>query len=199
MIANYPIEALVESRQDKDVFFKTDSNSPLTEQQRSVFEGLRYFPPNPALAFEITPIKFVTADQIAQRIMTNQNEIRHYRRWGRLEFEVNGQSVGLTLFQDQGGEYFFLPFADPTNGDKTYGAGRYVEVELLPDGQFRLDLNSAYNPFCAYNEPHSLVNAAGRHPRTWNCPLVPPENRLAVPIEAGEQKPVGAWVEHVSQ
>ncbi len=183
MIANYPIDALLESRQDKDAFFKTDRDSPLTPQQRMAFDSLRYFPPDPALAFEIALIKFAPADQTLQRMMTSKNEIRHYRRWGRLEFEVDTQIVGLTLFQDQGGDYFFLPFADPTNGHETYGAGRYVEVEPLPDGRFRLDFNTAYNPYCAYNN-------------RFSCPYVPTENRLPVPIRAGEQSPSDAWAEN---
>src|SRR5579859_6018318 len=170
MIANYPIDALLESRHEKDAFFKTDPHSPLTAEQRAVFDSLHYFPPDPALAFELTPIVFAPADQTLQRMMTTKNEIRHYRRWGRLEFDVEGQTVGLTLFQDQGGEYFFLPFADPTNGHETYGAGRYVEVEALPDGKFRLDFNVAYSPYCAYNEPPSIIVGTGRQPRTWNCP-----------------------------
>jgi len=196
MITNYPTETLLESRNDKDIFLKTDANSPLTAQQRLAFNGLRYYPPDPALAFQVVPVEFAPSDQTLQRMLTNKNEIRHYRRWGRLEFEVDGQVVGLTLFQDQAGEYFFLPFADPTNGRETYNAGRYVEVEPLPDGKFRLDFNVAYSPFCAYNEPQSLAVLAGRLPRTWSCPLVPIENRLTVPIAAGEQRPVGDWADH---
>ena len=36
-----------------------------------------------------------------------------------------------------------------------------------------VDFNYAYNPYCAYNEQ-------------WVCPITPPENRLDVPIRAGE-------------
>ena len=39
-----------------------------------------------------------------------------------------------------------------------------------------IDFNYAYNPSCAYD------------PR-WSCPLAPPENRLDVPVEAGERMP----------
>ncbi len=37
-----------------------------------------------------------------------------------------------------------------------------------------LEFNYAYNPYCAYNE-------------RWSCPLTPFENRLRVPIRAGEK------------
>ncbi len=69
---------------------------------------------------------------------------------------------------------YFLPFADSTSGEETYGAGRYLEIETLPDGTSLVDFNYAYNPYCAYNEK-------------WSCPLTPSENRLKVPIESGEK------------
>jgi len=59
-------------------------------------------------------------------------------------------------------------------GSETYPAGRYIEPEQLPNGKFLLDFNFAYNPYCAYNEQ-------------WSCPLTPFENRLKVPIRAGEK------------
>ena len=41
-----------------------------------------------------------------------------------------------------------------------------------------LDFNHAYNPSCSYD------------PR-WSCPLAPPENRIDVPVTAGET--MRAW------
>ena len=55
-----------------------------------------------------------------------------------------------------------------------YGAGRYLEPELVAEGRILVDFNSAYNPFRAYNEE-------------WSCPIPPSENRLAVPIRAVEK------------
>ena len=56
---------------------------------------------------------------------------------------------------------------------------RYLDLIELSDGRTLVIFNYAYNPYCAYN-PH------------WNCPIPPPENRLAVPIEAGEKAFPGA-------
>ena len=40
--------------------------------------------------------------------------------------------------------------------------------------RFLVDFNLAYNPYCAYNE-------------MWSCPITPFENRIKVPIRAGEK------------
>lgn len=75
---------------------------------------------------------------------------------------------------------WFVPFADRTNGETTYGAGRYLEVddrELAVAGgetTLTLDFNYAYNPYCAYDPSYS-------------CPLVPPANALPIRVEAGER------------
>ena len=79
----------------------------------------------------------------------------------------------LTIFKDQRSDNLFLPFADATSGNETYGAGRYLEIEMQNEGQLLVDFNYAYNPYCAYNE-------------NWSCPLTPAENRLSVAIRAGE-------------
>ena len=78
----------------------------------------------------------------------------------------------MTLYSSMAG--FFLPFVDSLAGQETYPAGRYVEVERLPNGKFQVDFNLAYNPYCAYNDQ-------------WSCPLTPAENRLKVAIRAGEK------------
>jgi uncharacterized protein (DUF1684 family) len=80
----------------------------------------------------------------------------------------------LQVYADGYGGYF-LPFADATSPQETYGAGRYLEPEEVSPGILHVDFNLAYNPFCAYNE-------------RWSCPIPPHENRLKVRIEAGEKK-----------
>ncbi|HLE52058.1 MAG TPA: DUF1684 domain-containing protein, partial [Anaerolineales bacterium] len=80
--------------------------------------------------------------------------------------------VELTVYRDPHG--YFLPFADALAGSETYGAGRYLEPEPAGKGKLLVDFNYAYNPYCAYNDQYS-------------CPLTPWENRLKVPIRAGEK------------
>ena len=84
----------------------------------------------------------------------------------------------LTVCHSTGGDDCFLPFKDATTGKESYSDGRYLDLPPSGDGRW-VDFNYAYNPYCAYN-PH------------WSCPIPPPENRLAVPIEVGEKAFPGA-------
>ena len=161
-------EQIHQFRVDKDAFFRQHPNSPLTAEQKVVFDGLRYFEYNPDLVFTLKP-EPVAGDETVQ-IMTTTNEIRIYRRHGRVTFRVDDTDASLTIYETPHG--FFLPFVD-TN-DETYGAGRYLDLEPEADGSFHIDFNLAYNPLCVYNDRYS-------------CPLTPVENRLTVPIRAGEK------------
>jgi uncharacterized protein (DUF1684 family) len=66
----------------------------------------------------------------------------------------------------------FLPFTDETNGMESYGGGRYIDLNVPKGNKLIIDFNSAYNPYCAYNDKYS-------------CPIVPRENYLKTRIEAG--------------
>jgi uncharacterized protein (DUF1684 family) len=132
-------------RVEKDSFFGSHPQSPLTREQKKGFQGLKYFPENEALRLE---------------------------KFGKFSFEVDGANVELTIYRSEHG--YFLPFVDGLAGVETYPAGRYLEPEPLPGGRFFIDFNLAYNPYCAYNE-------------MWSCPITPQENRVKVPIRAGEK------------
>jgi hypothetical protein len=157
-------------RGEKDTFFRSSPDSPLTADQKRSFEGLRYFDADPALMFEIPLERY--PDPEAVQMQTTTGDVQSYERTGRIRFDVNGQAASLTVYRNEYG--YFLPFADSLAGRETYGAGRYLEPEELPDGRLRVDFNLAYNPYCAYNE-------------RWSCPITPAENRLGVPIQAGER------------
>ena len=163
---------LEQFRERKNRFFKTDASSPLTPEQRESFEALNYYPENPALRFELEIEPLAAPEEV--EMQTSTGDIQTYLRWGKVSFEVDGKSAGLTLYVPQGGHGYFLPFADSTSGEETYGAGRYLDPEPLPGGKLLVDFNLAYNPYCAYNE-------------YWSCPITPAENRLKVRIEAGEK------------
>jgi hypothetical protein len=184
---------LIRQRQQKDHYFKSSAHSPLTPEQRAVFTSLNYFPPNPALAMTLDIEVFESKANV--KMLTTTGDTRYYLRYGRVNFEVDGQPTTLTLYFAPGSDQFFVPFMDATSGRESYSAGRYVEAERLTNNRVHLDLNYAYSPYCAYNEPLAMAEVAGREPHIWNCPIPPQENRLSVPIRAGEQTPTGAWVE----
>ena len=94
---------------------------------------------------------------------------------GYVTFTLNGRDLRLTpMLRPENPKPFFV-FGDTTNNHETYGSGRFLEVDPPRGGKITLDFNTAYNPLCAYN--HEFL-----------CPVAPKENRLSIPIRAGERK-----------
>lgn len=174
-------------REQRDDLFHNHPQSALDEEQKQTFQGLKYFPYNPAAMFEV-----VVEEQVERRRQTitmNAEEQMEMITIGRVRFKVQEEPVSLSLYWlDIYGGGFFLPFRDATSPAHSYGGGRYLFDTIKgsdffqikpsaaqPEGERRivLDFNYAYNPSCAYN------------PR-WVCPLAPVENRISVAIRAGE-------------
>ncbi|MDD5370796.1 MAG: DUF1684 domain-containing protein [Anaerolineaceae bacterium] len=173
-IQEHPVEPSNELdvfRQNKDYFFKNHQQSPLTIEQKKIFRGLIYFPENPSLRIEAPITRFEKIETVDMQTSTGQ--VQPYQRYGRFKFQVEGQEAELTVYRDSNG--YFLPFVDALAGKETYPAGRYLEPDVV-NNRVIVDFNVAYNPYCAYNE-------------RWSCPLAPFENRLKVPIRAGEKNP----------
>jgi len=168
---------LLAGRRQKDAFFKTNPQSPLTPEQQVAFTGLRYYDPNADLDLTVTVDPF--ADGLFVPIQTTTGDVRQYKRYGQFIFSVDGQAARLTVYEADYG--FFLPFVDAGAGTETYPAGRYLEPEYLGDNRFHIDFNQAYSPYCAYGDG-------------WSCPITPAENRLSVHICAGEKIPQGDWL-----
>jgi len=59
------------------------------------------------------------ADQEIVTLLTSTGSAREYMKYGQFSFEVNGEIATLQVYQDPGGEYFFLPFVDATAPDET--------------------------------------------------------------------------------
>lgn len=169
---------LLAYRKEKDDFFRTSAYAPLTPAQQDAFDGLRYYPPNADLDLTVKVEPFESSETI--RIETTSGDVQQYTRYGRFSFDVDGQTVSLTIYSGQHG--YFLPFVDAGAGSETYGAGRYLEPESLGGTRFHVDFNLAYSPYCAYGPG-------------WSCPITPAENRIPVAIRAGEMTPQGAWLD----
>jgi uncharacterized protein len=94
---------------------------------------------------------------------------------GTLVFVKDGHEWRLdALLEDPHDDTLFVMFADRTNGQGSYGGGRFLRVPLPSQGKTRVDFNEAYNPPCAFND-------------FATCPLPPPQNKLALRVESGEK------------
>ncbi|MCL1600234.1 MAG: DUF1684 domain-containing protein [Actinomycetia bacterium] len=163
-------EALLQDRKDKDEFFKLSPYSPIPAQDQGTFTGLSYFDPNPDLVFTVE-LEPVEPTEIT--IHTTTGDTRIYHRIATATVEIDETPVSLAIYSS-GDDSLFLPFRDSTSGRKSYGAGRYLDIDPNEDGTMTIDFNYAYAPFCAYSDQFS-------------CALPPQENWMTVSVKAGER------------
>jgi len=94
---------------------------------------------------------------------------------GKAVFRLYGRAHELLPYRERpDGELIFV-LADQTSGRETYINARFLYAALPESGKVVLDFNKAHNPPSAFT-PYA------------NCPLAPPENRLALPVTAGEMR-----------
>jgi uncharacterized protein (DUF1684 family) len=167
-------------RRERDLLSSNHPQSPLLPEKRAKFAGLCYYPYDPVWCC-LLPVDTNVEQTITEMELRDDGLVR-MQRFGQIHFEVEGQSVSLSLYWILGySGGVFLPFRDLTNQHTTYGGGRYLLDTIKHadlgqvDSRLVVDFNYAYNPSCAYN------------PR-WHCPLAPRENWLPVAIPAGEQR-----------
>jgi uncharacterized protein len=147
-----------------------DSQAPT----RLNFAGLDYFPIDPKWRVEARLEAYHPPKQVPITDVTGMtsNNISP----GALVFEVDGKEYRVDPIIEEGSDELFIIFKDETSKDATYPAGRYLYAKKPgTDGKVIVDFNKAYNPPCVFT-PYAT------------CPLPPPQNRLAVRIEAGEKK-----------
>lgn len=149
-----------------------DSNS----EGIQAFETIDAYAFDPSWVFEGTFIPHPESRAVPFEYVRETPEHRNLAVPGEIKVTIEGVDYSLDAFDDEG--TLLLVFADPTNGKETYPAGRFL---VLPkeEGSDRvvIDFNRAYVPPCGF----SLA---------YNCPLPPPQNRLKVPVRAGEKNPI---------
>jgi uncharacterized protein len=173
-----PAEAWSIWQSTRAKLFRRHPQSPIPASAREGYAGPYVFPYDAAwrgLA-EVEP-----AEPRRLEVSTSTGEAMTLRRWGVAHSRFQQTDLALEVYWLEGyGGGLFLPFADATSGNETYGAGRYLLDSIKgadlgqEDGRLILDFNFAYQPSCSYD------------PR-FMCPLAPPANRLALPIRAGER------------
>ena len=164
-------------RAERDVMFRTHPQSPLPPDDPMRTTGVKYWPYNPGVRFEL-PLEPVQHEQLLDLPISSQGALKlrllgHVRLPAPLGFEL----AVWRLHQYGGG--LFVPLRDGTAGTSTYSGGRHL-LDMVKgadlggsDTSITIDLNFAYHPACAYDP-------------SWVSPLAPPDNTTAVPVYAGE-------------
>ena len=196
MAANDPAIALAHWRAVRERLFREHPQSPVPAEARAAFQA-RHFEYDSALRSEVVlapeppvgpgpptgPGPLTGTPGIALELPESGGDHLEFSRIGWIQIPLPGGPRRLSVFWMAGyAGGLFIPFRDATNGTETYGAGRYLidsakSADLGGDparGTLVIDFNFAFHPSCAFD------------PR-FACPLAPPENRLDVPIRAGER------------
>ena len=157
--------------QDKAV---ADSDDPIPTAKHAMFLPLAYFPIDPE--YNVPGVLKPIDDPTIVEMPTSTGTNRKMRRVGSLEFTLKGQPMKLLAFNEVGTDpsSLFVAFSDLTSGTETYPAGRFMDLQRNATGIYEVDFNRAYIPYCYYNP-------------TYECPYPPAENRLKIPIRAGER------------
>ncbi|WP_431136088.1 DUF1684 domain-containing protein [Psychroserpens mesophilus] len=172
-----PVLGDTEFQRELNAEYKDATSSPLKDKDRKTFKGLDFF------TFDSTYVVNAYLKRTPNTewfdMKTTTSRVSPERIYGILTFELKGQSYTLNVYQGKDiikreglADYLFLPFLDDTNGEESYGGGRYIDLRIPEGDTIEIDFNKAYNPYCAYNEKYS-------------CPIVPRVNYLALEVRAG--------------
>ena len=158
-------------------FFKDASVSPLKKRDLKNFRGLDFF------TFDSTYVVIAkltkTPKEKSFKMKTTTDMMVEYIKYGTVSFELLSNQYSLDIYKNledpNERDNLFLPFLDDTNGNESYGGGRYINLDIPQVDNLIIDFNSAFNPYCVYDEKYS-------------CPIVPRENYLPLEIKAGVKK-----------
>lgn len=132
------------------------------------------YSPSHALVVQLRPAE----SPRARRILASDGVEVEATDAGTVAVTLGGTTTTLSVLRvpDPTGEESDLEiyFRDETNGKGSYPAGRFVTLTPVGGDRYRLDLNRARNPFCAYST-------------VFACPLPWRGNLLPVRVTAGER------------
>lgn len=157
--------------------FSSKADSPLTDEDLKTFKALDFFPID--TSYRVTAKLRIHKDSKPFKMATTTDRLPIYKLYATASFTINGKELQLEIYQNQNlvltpdyENYLFLPFTDNTNGDTSYGGGRFIDLEIPESDEIIIDFNQAYNPYCAYNHKYS-------------CPIPPEINHLDLDVKAG--------------
>lgn len=173
-----PLLGETEYQRNKNASFKDATKSPLSKADRKKFKGLSFFPFDSSYVIQAQLKKIPNSEWFQMKTTTDRSTKE--RVYGVLSFQLRGNPYSLHVYQGEEHlnsedlkDYLFLPFLDLTNGNESYGGGRYIDLKISESDYIIIDFNKAYNPYCVYNDKFS-------------CPIVPRINFLNTEIRAGE-------------
>jgi uncharacterized protein (DUF1684 family) len=180
--AQNPVKEAKKFRKEINKQYGDKDKSPLKEADRANFKKLEFYDIDSEFAVQ-AKLDWFEKDSVFE-MKTTTARLAKYRRSGVATFILDGNELELVFYQNVKGaanplfkDYYFLPFKDNTNGEESYGGGRYIDL-IINEGSAdaQINFNVAYNPYCAYNDRYS-------------CPIVPSENYINIEIKAGVKAP----------
>jgi uncharacterized protein (DUF1684 family) len=157
--------------------FSSNEDSPLTEEDLESFTKLDFFAID--TSFRVTAKLKFHKDSKPFKMTTTTDRLPVYKLYATASFTLKGKLFQLEIYQNEKltlspeyEDHLFLPFTDNTNGETSYGGGRYIDLNVPESDQLIIDFNQAYNPYCAYNHKYS-------------CPIPPEVNHLDTEVKAG--------------
>ncbi|HEY2320448.1 MAG TPA: DUF1684 domain-containing protein [Solirubrobacteraceae bacterium] len=165
-------------RRGRDELMREHPESPLLPGDELRRAGIPYWRYDPALRFELE--LETTGEPATLELSTGGTETTALSRIGVLALPPPLEATLDVWWMEQYAGGVFLPLRDGTAGTTSYGGGRYLldtakGADLGSDGsRLVVDLNFLYHPSCRYNAD-------------WVCPLAPPGNVIAQPVQAGER------------
>lgn len=180
----------LDHRKEKEVWFAQDPASPFIRDTTVQFHGINWFPVNPYYRGLSKLHRYEAPETVT--VLGTKGEERRQLKYGYFEFDIPTDPAAFTtirmnvykftasdpkryaMYKD----YLSLWFTDKTTGDETYDVGRYIELgPEHPDRDhvYTVDLNKAFNPYCAYSDLYS-------------CAIPRKEDHIDIALRVGEKK-----------
>ena len=171
------IKDITTFQKELNLQYASQEESPLTEEDFKTFKSLEFFPID--TNYRVTAKLKYFKDSKPFNMNTTTDRIAVYKVFATATFEINDREYVLEIYQNQQlllsveyEDYLFLPFTDETNGESSYGGGRFIDLKVTDKEIIIIDFNKSYNPYCAYSDRYS-------------CPIPPKVNHLNVKIPVG--------------
>lgn len=174
---NKAIKDIIKFQDKLNKEYADKTKSPLSEEDLKSFKSLDFFPIDTDFRVK-AKLKYYKGSK-PFKMKTTTDRLPVYKIFASATFEIHGKKHVLHIYQNQKlllttefEDYLFIPFTDNTNGDESYGGGRYIDLKVTDKETIIIDFNKAYNPYCAYNDKYS-------------CPIPPKANQLDIEIPVG--------------